>query len=139
MLLLDVLSTIPFYQTNQTISKHTEINDIHMDHRRIQEGDLFIAIRGYTVDGHTFISGAIANGATVIVAEEVMPVPEDVYLITVADTTRALASVSAAFYQFPTTYFSLIGVTGTNGKTTTTYFRKYISRASGKNRLNWYD
>lgn len=126
MLLLDVLSTIPFYQTNQTISKHTGINDIHMDHRRIQEGDMFIAIRGYTVDGHTFISGAIANGATVIVAEEVMPVPEDVYLITVADTTRALASVSAAFYQFPTTYFSLIGVTGTNGKTTTTYILESI-------------
>src|SRR5699024_12194112 len=121
MLLLDVLSTIPFYKTNQSISKQTTINDIHMDHRSVQEGDLFIEIRGYTVDGHTFISGAIANGATVIVAEEKVTVPDNVVLIMVQDTTRVLASISDAYYQFQTTDLSLIGVTGTNGITKKTY------------------
>lgn len=132
MLLLDVLSTIPFYKTNQSISKQTTINDIHMDHRSVQEGDLFIAIRGYTVDGHTFISGAIANGATVIVAEEKVTVPDNVVLIMVQDTTRVLASISAAYYQFPTTDLSLIGVTGTNGKTTTTYMLESIFQWHGE-------
>src|SRR5699024_7595768 len=119
MLLLDVLSTIPFYKTNQSISKQTTINDIHMDHRPVQDGDLFIAIRGYTVDGHTFISGASANGATLIVAEEKVAVPDDVVLNMVEDTTRVRASISAAYCQVPTTDLSLIGVTGTNGKPTT--------------------
>lgn len=128
MRLLDVISTIPFYHSNQKITEKIYIKHIQMDHRLIKEGDLFICIRGFTVDGHTFVNGAVQNGAKVIIAEEELDVPDDIIVIIVPDTTRALALIATAFYQYPTSDFSLIGITGTNGKTTITYLLDSIFR-----------
>ncbi|MGM8211839.1 UDP-N-acetylmuramoyl-L-alanyl-D-glutamate--2,6-diaminopimelate ligase [Virgibacillus sp. W0430] len=123
MKLQEILSILPYYKINNEIG-HLEINKIETDHRNIEQGDLFICIRGFTVDGHDFALAAIENGAVAILAEKELNV--SVPTIVVADTSRALAMVATKFYHFPTQKFPLIGVTGTNGKTTVTYLLESI-------------
>lgn len=124
MLLTDLLLALPFYSTKNTI-EHMHIQHIQMDHRKIKAGDMFVCIKGFTVDGHQFAEDAVKNGATVIVAEKELDI-DGAIVIQVADTTRALAMLASKFYQYPTTQFPLIGITGTNGKTTTTYILEKI-------------
>jgi UDP-N-acetylmuramoyl-L-alanyl-D-glutamate--2,6-diaminopimelate ligase len=131
MQLLKILSAIPFYTTNQPITEQTTIHDIQMDHRLIKQGDMFICIKGFTVDGHQFAEKAVANGATVLIAEKALEIG-NVLTIVVPDTIRALALFSAVFYRHPTTKFPLIGITGTNGKTTITYLLEHIFQTASK-------
>ncbi len=100
---------------------------------RSYPGSLFVAVRGFHSDGHQFISQAIQQGAAAIVAEkqEGLPVPADIPLIIVDDSRRALALLADAFYGHPSRRLTLIGITGTNGKTTTTYLLKSIIEAAG--------
>lgn len=123
MKLTTILSILPFYHVATDI-EHIEINSLQMDSRQVTDGDLFICIRGFTVDGHDFIDQAIENGARAIVAEQDMQ--RSVPTIVVPDTSRALAMLSAKFYQFPTEDLHMIGITGTNGKTTITYILETI-------------
>lgn len=120
-----LLSVIPFYTTNQKISKTESIGTIQMDHRLIEPGDMFICIEGFTVDGHDFAAAAVENGARVIVAEKPLDLAE-VLTVIVPDTTRALALLANAYYNYPTSHMPLIGITGTNGKTTITYLLERI-------------
>lgn len=119
MLLTEILSVLPFYQTNKSVTDII-INGLRVDHREVRKGDLFVCIKGFTVDGHNFAEQAIDNGAIAIIAEKPLQISEGI-VITVPDTTRALACIAAQYFQHPTEKLSLIGITGTNGKTTTTY------------------
>ncbi|MEI3610987.1 UDP-N-acetylmuramoyl-L-alanyl-D-glutamate--2,6-diaminopimelate ligase [Pseudogracilibacillus sp. SO30301A] len=130
MQLQKLLSALPFYSTNQDI-KNIDINGIKMDNREIEKGDMFVCIKGFTVDGHSFAKQAAQSGAVAIVSEKPLDVSPAITII-VPDTTKALAILATEFYHHPTHNFPLIGITGTNGKTTTTYLLEEIFKAHGK-------
>src|SRR5690625_5897104 len=132
MQLTEILSELPFYQTNKSIDDIT-INELKVDHREINKGDLFICIKGFTVDGHDFANKAVENGAVVIIAEKELQIPEAI-VVTVPDTSRALAFLAVKYFNYPTEKISLIGITGTNGKTTTTYLLDAIFAESNMKR-----
>lgn len=96
-----------------------EIRAIRFDSRAVQPGDCFVAVRGVAHDGHLFIDKAIENGASAIVAESV-PENTAVTTVQVADSAEALGCLASAFYGNPSRHMQVVGVTGTNGKTTTT-------------------
>nr|WP_294862531.1 UDP-N-acetylmuramoyl-L-alanyl-D-glutamate--2,6-diaminopimelate ligase [uncultured Fluviicola sp.] len=90
------------------------------DSRKAVSGTLFIAVKGTKVDAHDFIPQVIEKGCTAIIAERVVDVPPHVTLLVVPDTALALGELAHAFYDYPSRSLELVGVTGTNGKTTTT-------------------
>ena len=100
----------------------------------VKPGDLFFCIVGLKVDGHSFAQDAIDRGAKFIVVERklYLAATDDVTLIVVKDSRKAMAHVAARFYGNPSADFNLVGVTGTNGKTTTTYLVEQIARGQGK-------
>ncbi len=99
------------------------VESLEIDSRAVKKGGLFVALRGEHVDGHAFIKDAIAKGARVVVADAARHFDggDTVTLVFVPDTRRALSAIAAAFYHDPSHAFTVIGVTGTNGKTTTTH------------------
>ncbi|OMF29069.1 UDP-N-acetylmuramoyl-L-alanyl-D-glutamate--2,6-diaminopimelate ligase [Paenibacillus sp. FSL H8-0548] len=110
---------------------HTEISSLAYDSREVKAGGVFVAISGFSVDGHRFIDKALELGATVIVVEKDFRVTADVTVLRVDDTREALARLAANFYQRPTEQMNLLGITGTNGKTSITYFLKSIFEQTG--------
>lgn len=108
-----------------------EVTEIVYDSRKAVEGCLFICIRGAVVDGHKFAGDVAAKGAKVLVVEEAVDVPEDVTVIQVKDTRYAFAFISAAYFGYPAEHLKTIGITGTKGKTTTTYMVKSILENAG--------
>jgi UDP-N-acetylmuramoyl-L-alanyl-D-glutamate--2,6-diaminopimelate ligase len=108
-----------------------EITGIAYDSRKVVPGGLFVAVSGQRQDGHRFVAQALAQGAVAVAAERELPqVPAAVARITVPDSREALAHLGAAFYDYPAKKLHLIGITGTNGKTTTTYLLESILKAS---------
>ena len=96
-----------------------DITDVHIDSRRIAQGHLFVAMRGTQVDGHKYIPSAIEKGAIAIVCEELPQSPaEGITYVRVANSEEAVGPIATAFNDNPTEKVRLIGVTGTNGKTT---------------------
>lgn len=120
MKLTKLLDGIGFYQATDPV-EDIEIANVEMDSRKVEQGSLFVCIEGYTVDGHDFLQQAIDKGAAAAVVSKNVQIDGDIPIIKVRDTGRALAMLSARYYDYPTTKFPLIGVTGTNGKTTITY------------------
>ncbi|NIK79839.1 UDP-N-acetylmuramoyl-L-alanyl-D-glutamate--2,6-diaminopimelate ligase [Paenibacillus castaneae] len=110
---------------------HIEAAAVAYDSRDVVHNGVFVAISGFTVDGHRFIDKAISLGATTIIVEKDVTIDAGVTVLKVADTREALARVAANFYQRPTEQLNLIGITGTNGKTSTTYFLKSIFEQTG--------
>lgn len=109
-----------------------EITSLAYDSRRVSLGSLFICIRGEKFDGHEFVGAAVSAGASAVVVEDVDCVPE-VPSIAVPDARKAMASLANTFYDFPSRKLKLAGVTGTKGKTTTTYLiQGILSRAYGQ-------
>lgn len=100
----------------------------------VEPGNVFFCIVGLKVDGHSFAQDAIDRGAKVLVVERklYLAATDDVTLVVVNDSRKAMAHAAALFYGSPSKEFSLVGVTGTNGKTTTTYLVEQIARAAGK-------
>ncbi|WP_196890705.1 UDP-N-acetylmuramoyl-L-alanyl-D-glutamate--2,6-diaminopimelate ligase [Aureivirga marina] len=97
----------------------TSINNITFDSRKVTENDLFVAIKGTVVDGHQYVEKAIKLGASVIVCEEKPKEPKDtITYIIVQSSTKALARMASNFYGNPSKKLKLVGITGTNGKTT---------------------
>ena len=101
---------------------------------RVTPGDAFFCIVGFSVDGHSFAQDAIDRGAKVLVVERKIYLADatDVTEVVVPDSRKAMAAAAAAFYDHPSRDFQLVGVTGTNGKTTTTYLVEHIARVAGK-------
>src|SRR6202048_335351 len=106
------------------------VESIAYDSRRVQGNGLFVAMRGEKSDGHDFIGQAIEKGASVIVAEREEKHPRATCVV-VENTRPALADLAAKFYGFPAQKLKLAGVTGTNGKTTTTFLIKHICEKAG--------
>ena len=109
----------------------TEIGGVCYDSRQVEPGDLFVALSGYTVDGHKFISQAMASGAAAVLCQ-VPPEGKGIPYVQTADSRRALAAVGANFFTHPARDMTMVGVTGTNGKTTSTYLLKAILEARGE-------
>ncbi len=97
-----------------------QISALVSDSRKALPGTLFIAVKGTQVDAHDFILQVIEKGCTAIVAERVVEVPSNVTLVIVPNTALALGELAHAFYDYPSQSLELVGITGTNGKTTTT-------------------
>jgi UDP-N-acetylmuramoyl-L-alanyl-D-glutamate--2,6-diaminopimelate ligase len=112
-------------------SLEREVLGIGYDSRRITPGMVFVALPGHNVDGHDYISSAIHRGATAVICERNGFMPERATKIKVADGREALAVASAAFYEHPSARLKLIGVTGTNGKTTVAFLIKHILESAG--------
>src|SRR5690625_3344592 len=106
MQLNELLSSLPFYKSNKKVNDIT-INQLQISHLHIQKGDVFICIKGFTVDGHDFAEQAINSGAVAVIAERKL----DLYTgieITVPNTKRVLAILASKFYQYPTNKLKLI-------------------------------
>lgn len=116
MKLVDLLNTIQ--PTRIVGTTELEITGIHIDSRQVEPGHLFIAMRGTQADGHAYIRAAIEKGAAAILCEELPEQLQDATYVVVADTEDAAGRVATLFYDDPTSKIELVGVTGTNGKTT---------------------
>ena len=104
----------------------TEITTLINDSRKAEKGSVFVCISGAVSDGHSYAADVAAKGAAALVVEHNVDVPEDVTVILVKDTRYALALMSAAYFGYPAEKMKIIGITGTKGKTTTTYMIKSI-------------
>ena len=137
MNLQDLLTGIGIKHTSGTLT--ADIKGIAYDSRLVEPGFLFVAVKGYTFDGHNFIHDAIDRGSVAIVTEYAVEKTGAIDLaaqgrtafIEVSDSREALALISAAYYGHPSGRLSLIGITGTNGKTTTSFITKSIIDAGG--------
>src|SRR3954463_9289544 len=106
------------------------VESIAYDSRRVQRNGLFVALRGEKSDGHQFIEQAVEKGATVVVTEREVQSPRATCVV-VENTRSALADLGAVFYHQPARRLKLAAVTGTNGKTTTTFLIKHICESAG--------
>jgi len=124
--LLEALPDNDFYG-----DREIEIKGIAYDSRNVREGYLFVAIKGHSQDGHAFLKDAVHKGAAAIIAEDLDGFQADISRAVVPDSRDALSRLSVRFYNDPCKYIELIGITGTNGKTTTTYLIESILSVSG--------
>lgn len=111
-------------------SDDREITGITIDSRAVRYGDVFVCIKGLLSDGHDFAEKAVQNGAAAIVCEKELDI--DAPCIVYEDTKLALAHLAARFYGYPEHSLKLVGITGTNGKTTVSYLIKKILETAGK-------
>lgn len=114
-----------------------DIKGIEKNSKEVKEGYMFVAIKGFSTDGHKFVESAIENGAKCLMVQEgcdlkSLNIPDDITILMVKDTREALAICSSNFYGNPSAQLKLIGVTGTKGKTTTTFMIKEILEKAGK-------
>lgn len=130
MQLKELLKEIHYELLNGTLD--IEVSQIDYDSRQVVEGSLFVCIPGAKVDGHTFIEQVINKGAKVIVVEKDVPYQEGVTYIQVEDARYALALLSCAFFDHPSRKMCVIGITGTKGKTTTSYMMESILKNANK-------
>ncbi|NIA24190.1 MAG: UDP-N-acetylmuramoyl-L-alanyl-D-glutamate--2,6-diaminopimelate ligase [Gammaproteobacteria bacterium] len=123
------LSTLAADVGGRVIGPDVQIEDVEHDSRHVRPGTLFVAIRGFTTDGHRFVAAAVAAGAAAVCVEHPVQVP--VPQLVVGETRAALGPLAAAVHGHPARKMDVVGVTGTNGKTTVTYFLDTILRSAG--------
>lgn len=112
-------------------SLDTEITTLVYDSRKVEKGSVFVCISGTVRDAHDFIPDVVGKGAAAVIVEKDVTVPEGVTVVKVADSRLALACMSAAYFDYPSKKIKTIGITGTKGKTTTTYMVKSILESAG--------
>ncbi|MEM9856796.1 MAG: UDP-N-acetylmuramoyl-L-alanyl-D-glutamate--2,6-diaminopimelate ligase [Bacteroidota bacterium] len=117
--LKDILYKVSLVSTSGSMDR--EVSEIAFDSRKVKQGTLFVAVRGTQVDGHDFIRKAIESGAAIIVCEDIpASLVNSVTYIAVKDSAQALGIIASNFFDNPSSKLKLVGVTGTNGKTTVT-------------------
>ncbi|WP_283694392.1 UDP-N-acetylmuramoyl-L-alanyl-D-glutamate--2,6-diaminopimelate ligase [Clostridium perfringens] len=112
-------------------NEESKVQNIRYDNRKIEQGDAFVCVKGFKVDGHSFIGDAIKKGANVLIVQEDVSVQEDITIIKVRDTRKALAIMSSNYFGNPKDKLKIIGITGTNGKTTSAFIIKSILEKAG--------
>lgn len=112
------------------IKENPEICSIENNSQNVKQGSLFVCIKGYSVDGHDFAQAAVQKGAVAVLAEKELPL--EIPVVIVKDTKRAMALLSDFYYFHPTQKLHLIGITGTNGKTTTSHLIEKIFADNGE-------
>lgn len=116
------------------VNENVVVSGITQDSRSVEAGDIYCCVRGETFDGHAFISQAIAAGATALLVDSpVADVPASVAVVTVGNVRESLGPIAAAVFGFPARSLTTVGITGTNGKTSTAAMVASILRAAGKN------
>jgi UDP-N-acetylmuramoyl-L-alanyl-D-glutamate--2,6-diaminopimelate ligase len=136
MLLTEILNRITVVQLTGDPAKK-EIVGVEYDSRNVEQGSIFVAIKGFNTDGHLFIQDALNERAAAIVVEDDSSIPDSLITdsgavkILVSDSRKVLAEISNHYYDEPSKKIKLIGITGTNGKTTTAYFIKNIYESAG--------
>lgn len=136
MELTQLLNSLHVIQVTGEVQRK-DVASIVYDSRKVQKNSVFVAIKGFKADGHKFIQDAINKGAIVIVVEVDNSIPDELIThtqiakILVKDCRKALAEISKGFYNDPTSKLKLIGITGTNGKTTSTFILKNILQNAG--------
>jgi UDP-N-acetylmuramoyl-L-alanyl-D-glutamate--2,6-diaminopimelate ligase len=137
MRMSELLSALPATMSIEHVGRAVDdpvIRGLEYDSRRVTAGDLFFALTGAVVDGHDYLGDAVARGAAAVVVER-LPADFDASVhpaVIVADSRRAMAPVAATFFGSPSAELRLLGVTGTNGKTSTTYLLESILRHAGQ-------
>ena len=134
MELTKILNGVENYKAKGNLD--IDIINIENNSKHIIPGSLFVAIKGFDFDGHEFVNEAIENGAVAVMLDlsadlKKVKLSKDVTVIIVEDTRKALAKIASNFYSNPAKKLRLIGVTGTKGKTTTTYMIKTILEKAG--------
>jgi UDP-N-acetylmuramoyl-L-alanyl-D-glutamate--2,6-diaminopimelate ligase len=120
------------------VTQDIQISNVQYDSRKVHPGDMFVALRGTAMDGHAFIDNAVSNGAVVVVLEDDAARPDSFFLhanvakVVVPNARQALARIAANYYGTPSTRLRPLGVTGTNGKTTTTHLLWSILQTAGE-------
>lgn len=133
MKLKDLLEKLEYscLQNGQDNAQNEEITGLVYDSRKVTEGSVFVCISGAVRDGHDFAEEVAKKQAAAIIIEKDIPLPENITVIRVADTRLALACMSAAYFGYPAEKLKTIGITGTKGKTTTTYMVRSILEGAG--------
>ncbi|GGN48655.1 UDP-N-acetylmuramoyl-L-alanyl-D-glutamate--2,6-diaminopimelate ligase [Oceanobacillus indicireducens] len=124
MLLKDILKNMDYEVIQGDINQ--EISALTYDSREKKVDSLFVCIKGFTLDGHDKAQEAVGNGARAILVEREIPISDDITVIKVADTRNGMAKAAVNFYNKPADSLNVIGITGTNGKTSITHFLKVI-------------
>ena len=127
--LKDLLEHLDYQCLQGTTDK--EITSVVYDSRKAEPGSLFLCIKGAVSDGHVYAKEVAEKGASVLVVQDAVEVPEDVTVIQVENSRYAMACISAAWFDYPAKKLKTIGITGTKGKTTTTYLVKSILENAG--------
>ncbi|MEN1759530.1 UDP-N-acetylmuramoyl-L-alanyl-D-glutamate--2,6-diaminopimelate ligase [Anoxynatronum sibiricum] len=109
-----------------------EIGSIVYDSRQAKPGSLFVCIKGFQTDGHLYVHQAVELGAVAVMLEEEIALPDHLTVVQSPDTRKALSAAASVFNGLPSQHLDLVGVTGTNGKTTVTYLVKEILNHAGK-------
>lgn len=136
MQLTELLNSVKVIQVTGEVQRK-DVAGIYYDSRRVNKNSVFAAIKGFKTDGHRFILDAINKGAIAVILEDNQSVPDEIFnhekiaKILVNDSRKALAEISNAFFKEPSKKLKLIGITGTNGKTTTSYYIKNILETAG--------
>ena len=127
--LIDLLEHVEYQCLQGTTDK--EITSVVYDSRKAEPGSLFLCIKGAVSDGHSYAASVAEKGAAVLVVQDEVDVPKDVTVIRVKDSRYAMACIAAAWFDYPAAKLKTIGITGTKGKTTTTYLVKSILENAG--------
>jgi len=136
MELTQLLNSLHVIQVTGEVQRR-DVADIVYDSRKVQKNSVFVAIKGYKTDGHKFLQDAINKGAVAVVVEDDDSIPDELIThskiakLVVNNSRIALAELSKGFYKDPTSKLKLVGITGTNGKTTSTFILKNILQSSG--------
>ena len=129
--MIDILQLAESLDAKIVGDTSTNVSDVTHDSRQVREGSIFVAIKGLTIDGHRFVGDVMRRGASGIISESDPPENFEGTWLKVADARRSLAKAASVVNGDPSHKLELVGVTGTNGKTTTTYLCFALAHAAG--------